>query len=182
MNADDNKIIELSKTKLCWLVAASMVFVMMGLWMLRLAVTDLAPQRAYNHPVLMHGLGIVMILFFGFCAVVGIKKLLDKKPGLVLNSAGILDNSSGVAAGFVPWSEITGFSIFEMQSQKMLVISLREPGPYIMAGGVIQRLLNKMNYKLCGSPVVISANSLKLNFDELLEISQSYLRKYGKNN
>jgi len=181
MHTEDEKIIELSKTKLRMLVIGSVIFVAMGLWMVQFDSVQIAARHRYNSPVLMYGIGVIVILFFGFCGVVGIRKLLDKKPGLILNSAGIHDNSSGVAAGFVPWSEITGFSIFEMQKQKILVIKLLEPERYIMTGGAFKRILNRMNYKMCGSPVAISANSLKVGFDELLKICDSYLYKYQKN-
>lgn len=181
MHTEDEKIIELSKTKLRMLVLGSVIFVAMGLWMVQPDSAQIAGQHDYNSPVLMYGIGVIVILFFGFCGVVGIRKLFDKKPGLILNAAGIHDNSSGIAAGFVPWSEITGFSIFEMQNQKTLVINAIEPQRYIMAGGAFKRMLNKMNYKMCGSPVVISVNSLKVGFDELLKICNSYLYKYQKN-
>lgn len=181
MHTEDEKIIELSKTKLRMLVLGSVIFVAMGLWMVQPDSAQIAGRHHYNSPVLMYGIGVIVILFFGFCGVVGIRKLFDKKPGLTLNAAGIHDNSSAVAAGFVPWSEITGFSIFEMQNQKTLVINVIDPQRYIMAGGAFKRMLNKMNYKMCGSPVVISANSLKFGFDELLKICNSYLYKYQKN-
>lgn len=181
MHTEDEKIIELSKTKLRMLVLGSVIFVAMGLWMVQPDSAQIAGRHHYNSPFLMYGIGVIVILFFGFCGVVGIRKLFDKKPGLILNAAGIHDNSSGIAAGFVPWSEITGFSIFEMQNQKTLVINVIEPQRYIMAGGAFKRMLNKMNYKMCGSPVVISANSLKVGFDELLKICNFYLYKYQKN-
>jgi len=181
MHTEDEKVIELSKTKLRLLVAGSMIFVIMGLWMVLHDSSQIAYQRPYNSPVLTYGIGTAGILFFGFCGAAGIRKLLDKKPGLILNSSGIHDNSSAVAARFVPWSEVIGFSIFEMQKQKTLVIIVREPERYIEAGGAFKRMLNRMNYKMCGSPVAISANSLNLGFDELLKICNAYLYKYQKN-
>ncbi|BBB65932.1 hypothetical protein UNDYM_1679 [Undibacterium sp. YM2] len=179
LNVEDEKRIALSKSKLRLLFVGAVLFVAMGIWMVQLDVADIEAHSRYNNPVMMHGIGVVAILFFGLCAVFGARKLLDNRPGLILNSTGLLDNSSAVAAGFVPWSEVVGFSIFEVQNQKTLVVRVREPGRYIAAGGMFKRILNRMNYKLCGSPVVISANSLKLGFDELLKISQTYLHRYG---
>jgi hypothetical protein len=179
LNVEDEKRIALSKSKLRLLFVGSILFVAMGIWMVQLDVADIEAHSRYNNPVMMHGIGVVAILFFGLCAVFGARKLLDKRPGLILNSAGLLDNSSAVAAGFVPWSEVVGFSIFEVQHQKTLVVRVREPERYIAAGGMFKRMLNRMNYKLCGSAVVISVNSLKLSFDELLEISHTYFHRYG---
>ncbi|MFZ6734610.1 STM3941 family protein [Undibacterium sp. Ji42W] len=128
---------------------------------------------------MMHGIAVVAILFFGFCTVFRTRKLLDNRPGLILNASGLLDNSSAVAAGFVPWPAVVGFSIFEVQNQKTLVVRVREPERYIVAGGMLKRMLNRMDDKLCGSPVVISANFLKLGFNELLQISQAYFHRCG---
>lgn len=179
INARDEKRIELSKRKLRLLFVGSVLFFAMGIWMMQLEAADLEAHSGYSNLIMMHGIGVVAILFFGFCTVFSFRKLLDNRPGLILNSAGFLDNSSAVASGFVPWADVLGFSIFEVQKQKTLVVRVREPERYTVAGGMFKRMLNRMNYKLCGSPVVISANSLTLGFDELLEISQAYLHRYG---
>ena len=107
-------------------------------------------------------------------------KFFDKKPGLVLNAAGIIDNSSSVSAGFIPWPEIFGFDIFEIQKQKTLIIMVVNPERYIEVGGSIKRALNRVNFKLCGSPIAITSNSLKIGFQELLDICNTYFEKYGK--
>jgi hypothetical protein len=174
------KVIELSKIKILMLISGACVFVAIGIWMLMLDSGDIASQRRFNSPPIIYGIGAASIVFFGLCALFGIKKSFDKKPGLVLNSAGILDNSSGVAAGLIPWSEITGFSIFEIQKQKTLIIHVIHPEKYVASGGSIKRSLNRMNLKLCGSPIAISSNSLKIGFDELLETCDVYLATYGR--
>jgi len=98
----------------------------------------------------------------------------------VLNSAGIIDNSSGLAAGFVPWSEITGAEIYEVHRQKMLVIKVRNPEEFIQRGNVLQRAMVKMGSKMSGSPIAITSNTLKINFPELLSTFEQYHRKYGQ--
>ena len=179
MNSSDEKIIALSKTKLILLVAGSCIFVAGGLWMLSISAAEVESHRRYNDPLFVHGVGIVAALFFGLCGLVGIKKLFDKKPGLVFNNHGIISNSSGVSAGLIPWSEISGFDIYEVHKQKMLVILLKNPDKYIEMGNTLKRNLNKVNFKLCGSPIAITSNALQINFDELLKISNEYLAKYG---
>lgn len=177
---NDDRIIELSKTKILLLITGALVFVALGIWMYRLDPAWIEAQRRFNNPVLVHGIGIVSAVFFGLCGAVGIKKLFDKKPGLVLSAAGIVDNSSGASAGLIPWSEIQGFSIVEIQKQRMLIIKLADPEKYIQAGGSMKRALNRMNLKMCGSPIAISSNSLKINFNELVSLCNSYHTKYGR--
>jgi hypothetical protein len=179
MSVTDEKIIQLSKSKILILLLISIVFVWLGWWMFSLDAVQIQSQRRFNSPEFIHGLGLVAILLFGLGMVVAIIKFFDKKPGLVLNSQGIYDNGSGVSAGFIPWSEITGFGIWEFQKQKLLIVLLENPEKYIEVGNVFRRALNRANYKLCGSPIAITSNALKINFDTLLEISDTYLSRYG---
>lgn len=179
MNSDE-KIIELSKTKLLLLITGAVIFVALGIWMYQLNPAWIEAQRRFNSPVLVHGIGIVAIVFFGACGAAGINKLFDKRPGLVLSAAGIVDNSSAVSAGLIPWSDIQGFGIHEIQKQKMLVIKLADPEKYIQAGGSMKQALHRMNVRICGSPIAISSNALKINFDELVNLCNSYHTKYGR--
>lgn len=179
MNHTDEKVIALSKTKLLLLVVVACAFILIGLWMLQLDSGEIEAHRRFNNPALIHGIGFVSIAFFGLCGLYGFKKLFDKNPGLILSAAGIVDNSSGVSAGFIPWSEIIGFDIFEVQKQKMLIIKVARPEQYVELGGSMKRALNRMNFKLCGSPISITSNSLKIGFDELLDIFNAYFEKYG---
>lgn len=181
MDHTDEKVIELSKTKILLLITVACAFVVGGLWMLQLDPAEIESQRRFNSPLLVHGIGVVSIAFFGFCGLFGVKKFFDKKPGLILSAAGIFDNSSGVSARFIPWSEIVGFDIFEVQKQKTLIVKITNPERYIEVGGAMKRALNRMNFKLCGSPIAITSNSLKIGFDELLDVCNMYLKKYGKN-
>jgi hypothetical protein len=147
--------------------------------MLSLDEATIRSHRRYNNPMFVHAIGLVGVLFFGLCASVGLKRLFDKKPGLVFNSSGIVDNASEVAAGFIPWSEIVGAKVFEIQKQKTLIIGVRDPQRYIGRGGALRRALNKSNYKMVGSPVAISSNTLKINFSELVSLFDQYQHKYG---
>jgi hypothetical protein len=180
MNTANEKIIELSKIKVLLLIIGSCAFVAIGLWMLQMDSAEIEAQRRFNSPLFVYGLGTLSIVFFGLCGAFGIKKLFDRKPGLVLSSAGILDNSSGVSAGLIPWSEITGFSVLQVQKQKILIVGVADPEKYIEIGGSLKRVLNRANLKMCGSPIAITSNSLKIGFDELLDSCNQYLAAHGK--
>ena len=183
MQTADETIIELSKTKLVLLVLGSCAFVAAGAWLLSFNAAEIRHGRSfgffYNNPLVVYGAGLAAILFFGLCGLYGLKKLFDKKPGLVLNSSGIVDNASGVAAGFIPWSEVTGASIYEIQKQKMLIVGVRSPQRYLDRGGALKRAFNKANSKMVGSPVAISAAALKIDFAELVALFNRYHQKYG---
>ena len=179
VGATDELVIELSKSKAILMILGSFGFVAAGYWLFSM---DAAAMREglIDDPLFVHGVGIVGMVFFGMVGIVGIRKLFDKKPGLVLNSAGIIDNSSGLAAGFIPWSEITGAEIYEVHRQKMLIIKVRNPEEFIQRGNVLQRAMVKMGSKMSGSPIAITSNTLKINFPQLLSTFEQYHQKYGQ--
>ena len=179
MNTADEKVIKLSKTKVLLLIAGACVFVAIGLWMVQMDSSEIESQRRFNSPLIIHSIGAASIAFFGLCGVFGVKKMFDKKPGLVLSAVGIFDNSSGVSAGLIPWSEIVGFDIYEVQKQKMLIVKVTNPEKYVEVGGSMKRALNRVNFKMCGSPIAITSNSLKISFNELLHVCNQYLANYG---
>jgi hypothetical protein len=179
MNSTDETIIELSKKKIVLLILGACAFVALGVWLFSLDDSFIQSQRRFNNPTFIHGIGILSIVFFGLCGITALKKLFNKKPGLVLNNIGVLDNSSGVSAGLIPWSEVVGSEIFEINNQKMLIIKIRNPQKYIEGRGLLKQMLNKANYKMCGSPIAISSNALKIKFPELLSLFDQYQKKYG---
>ena len=183
MSPTDETVIELSRTKLALLVLGSCAFVATGAWLLSFDAAEIRYGRAFafshNSPVVVYGAGAAGVLFFGLCGLYGLFKMFDKKPGLILNSSGIVDNASGVAAGFIPWPEVLGSGVYEVQKQKMLVIGVRDPQKYIDRGGALRRALNRANYKMTGSPVAIPSVALKVDFSELVSLFNRYHRRYG---
>ncbi len=179
MDSSDETIIELSKTKIVLLLLGASAFVAAGIWMFSLDAASIQSQHRFNNPVYVHGLGVVSIVFFGIFGLLALKMLFDKKPGLVFNKSGIVNNASSVSPGFIPWSEVIGAEIFEIQKQKLLIIKVRDPQEYISRGSSLRRTLNKANYKMAGSPISISANALKIDFSELVSLFDQYQRKYG---
>ncbi|MCH8622344.1 STM3941 family protein [Undibacterium sp. TS12] len=179
MSGPDETVIELSKSKLRGVVAGALVFVAASIWMVQMDAAQVAEKGLVNDVVIMHGIGWAGLVFFGLCGFAGLLKIIDRKPGLVLSQAGIHDNSSYLAAGLIPWSDITGLSVFEVSGQRVMVVNVRDPERYISLGSLPKRALKRINHRLCGSPVGIASNSLKLGFEELLDTTGRYLQKYG---
>jgi hypothetical protein len=108
------------------------------------------------------------VLFFGIIAIVIVRKFLDKKAGLIISKDGLTDNSSGVSAGFIPWSDIQEITVTQVMNQRFLMIIVSNPQYYLdKVANPIKRSAMKMNYKTYGSPISISSNTLQTNFDEL---------------
>jgi hypothetical protein len=179
MDSNDETIIEMSKKKIVLLLLGACVFVAIGIWMFSLDDASIQSRRGMNNPMLVHGLGLVAIVFFGIFGLVGLKKLFNNKPALILNKSGIVDNASSVSAGFIPWSEVVGARIVDVQKQKMLVINVRNPEEYIARGNLLKQTLNKANHNMVGSPISIPSNVLAINFSELTSLFDQYQRKYA---
>ncbi|HEX7956337.1 MAG TPA: STM3941 family protein [Pyrinomonadaceae bacterium] len=183
MESKDETIIEMSRAKTARLLLAACAFVAAGVWLLSYDAAEIRNGRSfgffYNEPLLVRGVGFASVVFFGLCGLYAVKRLFDRKPGLVLDASGILDNASGASAGFIPWADVVGSHVLQIQSQKMLVVEVREPGKYLDRGNALRRALNKANAKVGGGPITIPATTLAIDFTELLSLFDRYLQKYG---
>lgn len=179
MNQENETLIELSKVKLVLLVIGAFLFVAVGIWMLGLEDKEIASSTRYDDALFLTGLAWTAIGFFGLCALIGIRKLFDQRPGLILSDKGIVDNSSGISAGVIPWEDVSGITQYQLQSQTFVSILVSDPEKYVLKGGLMKQLANRANMKMCGTPLNISSNSLKISHDELFELMSEYYQKYG---
>jgi hypothetical protein len=158
-------VVPLSKHKIVLVLLGSIAFVAIAIWMWSYAES----QRRYP-PLYVRSAAVACGLFFGACSVYAFFKLLDSKPGLIVDLNGIVDNSSGVAAGRVPWDEIVAVKSSEIMGGRFLTIVVSNPQKYVGRGNFLLRMSNAANMKLTGSPINISSTALALKFDDLEEI------------
>lgn len=176
----EEKVIELSKTKILLFILVAIGAVALGVWLLTLDADVIRSQRKYNDPLFVRIMGVALVALFSIFGAILMKKYFDKKPGLTINSQGIVDNSSGDAVGMVLWTDVVGLKHTKISGQKMLSIEVSNPEKYISRGNLLQKATRRANNKLVGTPVNISANSLKINYDELVGlIGQSYIDNTG---
>src|SRR5207237_703519 len=101
-------------------------------------------------------------------------------PGLIIDEQGIVDNSSGVSAGRIPWSEIKAFHVTTLQKQRFVTIEVQDPMKYVKRASFLKRQLVRLNARYFGGPIQISATTLKIDFDELLDILSHWFEKYRR--
>ena len=166
-------VIPLSKTKIFLLLLGSIAFVAGGLWL-----WSHAEEIRYRNPLYIRAAAGAAVGFFGLCGVFGLFKLFDSAPGLIVDDEGIIDNSSALAAGRIPWSDIRGFEIRTVQNQRLLTIEVHNPEKYVQRAHVLKRPLVAINARSFGGPIQISSNALKMNFDELVRLLTEAHRKY----
>lgn len=169
MTTQSRQLVEipLSKKKLTLMAIGSLIFVVLGI----LFVTNPGKYTStiIGSPTIIFIAGIICILFFGLCFFFIVKKLADSSPGLVISDEGILDNSSGISAGAIKWTEIKNISAIKIYRQRLIMLHLKDPQHYLeKQKSSMKRKLMANNYKRYGTPVSISSNGLKISFNELL--------------
>jgi hypothetical protein len=170
-------VVPLSKRKIALLLLGAVAFVCAGYWMWSIADT----QTRFN-PLFMKLLGVASIFLCGIGFILGCIKLLDSRPGFVIDREGIVDNSSFVSAGRIPWADVIGWKIATVSGQRFLMIEVIDPEKYLARAGALARMLYKANIGLIRSPINISSNALCLNFDELVKVMGAAFELYkGKN-
>jgi hypothetical protein len=113
--------------------------------------------------------GVLRIAVFGLSAVLAVRLVLRPGPALVIDSRGITDSSSAIAAGFVPWHQVRGLSIWEHSRQRVVCIAVHDPAPVLAAAGPLARAAMRTNIRLVGTPVTIATTALPLTAEQLIE-------------
>ncbi len=166
--------IKLNKGKLKMMLVASIIFFIIAVWV----IVGTSAAKSFN-PFFAKVTGLFGVVFFGAAFVFVWKKVNDNKPGLVIDETGVLDNSSGVSAGLIPWSDITDVKFEKVFNQSFLMLIVRNPNAYIeQQQNVIKKKAMQMNFKNYGSPISIPASTLNYNFDELRQILIEKLSAY----
>ncbi|RKD94571.1 STM3941 family protein [Marinifilum flexuosum] len=168
--------IELSKKKLLFLLLGSAVFVALGI----LFVLNPASIQSdlFGNLEFIRIVGVVSLVFFGLCFVYIATKLFDSKVGLRIYENGIIDNSNATSVGLIDWEDITDIKTIQIASNKILLVETSKPEKYIerAKNGLISRAM-KANYKMYGTPILITSNSLKIKYDDLEKL---LMEEFGK--
>lgn len=153
---------QLSKKKTTLLFLGAIGFVILSFWLIQIAET----QTRFS-PMFVRIISFVGMIFFGICGIYAFTKFFDKKPGLIISDKGITDNSSAVSAGLIKWENITNVGITEIYGQKILTIEVNNADEILSRQSGFKKLLMNLNKNYFSSPIQISANTLKCNFQEL---------------
>jgi hypothetical protein len=164
-----------SKTKLIIGTFFSLLFVIGGYFML---ISIKHEFFLYN--IFIKIFGILGILFFGVTFGYGIIKLFARKPGLIINENGIIDNSNMSSIGLIEWKDIREIKTQDYQSTSFLLIFLYDNDKYLNNANRFKRRLLNANNKKYRTPFSIVANTLDCNFNELAMVLKQRFKEYRK--
>ncbi len=157
--------IPFSKNKLVLLLIVSIIFVVIGVFML-ITPHKTGDNSIYNNPVFVISFGTIGSILFIATAALFITHLLDSKPGLIINDEGI--NLNLYIKDYIKWAEIQQLGITQIGAAKLILVYLKQPEAFIAKqNSFFKKRIMSLNYKLSGTPVSITSNSLKCGFDEL---------------
>lgn len=153
----------------------SILFVVLGF--LPFLGVGLREYRKYVH-VFHDVIFIVVIIFFGFTALIYLKIILSTKPTLSISEKGICDN---VFFGLIEWEDVAGFRKLRVQKQDYILILLENPEKYIEKFNFFKQKWLNFNLRQYGTPVMIHTENLKIDQEELLNIVQKEWAEYKRN-
>ena len=152
-----------------------MLFVVLGI--LPFLGVGLREYRKYV-PVFHDMIFIVVIIFFGFTALIYLKMILSTKPVISISEKGICDN---VFFGLIEWENVAGFRKVRVQKQDYILILLETPEKYIEKFNFFKQKWLNFNLKQYGTPVMIHTENLKIDQEELLNIVRKEWTEYKRN-
>jgi hypothetical protein len=133
------------------------------------AVPDVAPGS------LLEFYGRVGTLFFAACTVLILWRALTMRgPVVTITREGIRDRR--VAAELIPWSAVNDIGVWKYRGQRAMVLAVE---PTVEAGLNLTRIARwtrDANRALRADGLCVTAQGLKIGFDELLETSLAYAR------
>ena len=167
--------ISLSKAKILLLLISSIAFVTASI--LFITTPDTFISTIFRSRDLIILAGIAGVIFFGATGIYGARKFFDKSVGLIIDDNGITDNTNASSAGLIDWNDITEIKTKQVMSTKFLLIFVSNADKYLERVSGFKRKLMTGNMKRYGTPLSITSNTLKYNFNDLEKLILDRLKE-----
>lgn len=165
-----------AKTKLVLLTLGSWLFVAAGIFFY------LSPEIGLTllTEVLVFWIGVP---FFTLAGLYAAKRLMIKKPAVILDSEGFVDQASAVGAGRVYWKEVESMFIFTYGGQRFLGVRLNETSGLERRISTRKAALLNLNRKLTGAEasIHIPQTALSVKLESVLDDAEKRLQHIKRN-
>ena len=118
--------------------------------------------------VLCKAIGAFGFLFFSFCSIFLIKKVLSGKALLLVTPDGTTDNSSKLSFGFILWSDIERIYLDSMMNNVFIEVELKNEKAYIGKLRGIRKRAVLTNRRMGHQAVCITLNSSGVSPQDLI--------------
>lgn len=124
--------------------------------------------------------GAAIILLFGGLTLRLLLELFSKEPGLILNSDGVTNNTSELAAGFIPWDNVACVICIPAGMRSSCNLVLKDADAHVADMNGLKRWILKMNMKSTGPQEIIRSNKLDIEHDQLFALFSEYCPRDGE--
>ena len=160
-------------------------FVIIGIWMLLIQYDSMATRLSFDNIsfwfYFFKIVGTLSIIYFGFCFIVILKKLIEAKPILIVNKYGIIDNSTAMSIGFIPWKDIENIHIQSILTNKFIIVNVKDEKKYLDNVSSHKRKVMLANKKMGYGIICISLNSTGVSPESILPEILNYMNYYKNN-
>lgn len=147
--------------KLIGLAFGALVFVALGVLFIVLGQSEEEP------PIMVIIIGYISVGFFGLCLVYCLYRLVNKKPSIIINQNGIMDNSSYIGGGQLQWSDIADVVLYEFMGQKFIGLKLHDTERFMARQSGMKKAFIRMNRRMLDMPVNIPQSGVRMPLDKL---------------
>ncbi|QEC76744.1 STM3941 family protein [Mucilaginibacter ginsenosidivorax] len=144
-------------------ILGSLAFVLGSIW-----IYSIADTQTDWPPFVLKVVSIMGLLFFGLAIIMGLKKLIDKYPGLIINDHGILNASGFGKPQFIPWENVTSVRSIETEHSKLIQVFINNAEEVISKQSRWKQKLMRMSQSRYGTPISINCVILKIDPGSLL--------------
>lgn len=106
-------------------------------------------------------IAIACILFFGACAVVFVRMIVDARPRLVFDDVGVFDRTLGV--GRIPWDDILAANWASLNGNHFICLVLRDEAHWLAKLSPLQRRLASANRGLGFGSINLNLSGLAVD-------------------
>jgi hypothetical protein len=166
----DRLVIYPSRSKLVLVLLGSIAFVLLGIWIGSPGVAQRVPRWKIVF------VSYVGAPFFTACGLYAAYRLVSHRPSVEIDSKGVSDSASGLAAGRLSWDEVDHLVLYRYSGQPLLGIVPRDLEIFLSRQHPVRRSLTKLNLALGCAPVNIPQVALPMKVVELAELLHT---RYG---
>lgn len=164
-DATDEVVVPFEKMKIFGLLLLGGLLAAVAIWV------GLLPAHATRYPVwLLRAIGAVGGGFFGLLSLFYLVRLFDGGPGLIVDREGIVNRTTYICVGRIPWADIQVLRVGGRGFSKYLAVDVLDPEKFANRGNVLQLILRAINGLFVGSPIWLTANLLSLDFADMVAL------------
>jgi hypothetical protein len=158
-------VVRTPRYKLFFLFILSVVMVAASAWL------------AFGSPwtmLLLKGLGLFATCFFGICGGWVLSRLFSHRISIILDRNGLVDNSSALPGGRIPWDQITRVGITKVSDRQFLGIDVEDRSLLAASRSAFRRWIDDYNVAITGYPVNIPSTTIDRTLEELQALIVRY--------